>query len=978
MNLDQRQTRTAGVFFNELAQVLHLPRRVVIGVIVATLGPSLLWFLGRATSWIDDPGLSIGLESRGHVVLVAVAALLALTAAVFALIRALLGREIEMAVLFSILLPAALFDGYHSLLGTGTIAELSARSGGLDLSWWIGRMFLACALILGVRVLTIRSLRSRTTLGVVVGILSAGCILIAFTVANTLPQLRTASNLVTFPLPLVGSLLPIGLFVVAGLWVFPAFRRHRPSILSHALVLSCLPLALSTLQLIGGTHVELGLGGLIGHGQMIVAYGLILFAMILDYGRSQQHRRDTLLDLRSTRRKLTEQTRELVRIDRELSAETRERQRAERALRMLEKAVETMSLGVTVTDVSGRIVYINPADAGMHGYEQQELLGRDSRLFVVDDQAEQHDRPDEIVRWERERMNVRKDGSRFPVRLVSDSVLDNDGEVVGLVTLCEDIGERLRIRSGIESRDRILQAVGFAAEVFLAEPSWTESLNEVLGRLGRATGVDRVYIGRADTTGPSPLGSQSSWLAPESRVMAPSTSTTGGQNLRFDQWRSRLAQGEAVQGSVADLPEADRRSHEIRGVGTLALVPIFVHEAWWGFVGLEDGETGREWSAVELEALRTAVRTLAAAIQREEVSAALEASEDRYRDVLENANDLIQSVSPDGRFRYVNRAWRERLGYNAVEVDLMTSEQVIHPAFLDDYRAVMERIFSGADPGRIESVFVTRDGAQIAVEGSLDCRFVDGVPVATRGIFRDITERKAMERMKDEFVSTVSHELRTPLTSIIASLGLIEGLQAGDVPKTTRDLLAVAHRNSQRLLRLINDLLDLQKLSVGKMNFRSDPIPVSPFLQEAARGVQAYADSLNIRLLVQPVESSLVALADRDRLMQVLSNLLSNAIKFSPEGRTVVVSGSASNGGVELSVADEGPGIPVHFKDRLFDKFSQGDSTIERQAGGSGLGLSIVKALVEGMNGQVRLDERAAVGATFCIDLPAAQAVTKT
>ncbi len=237
-------------------------------------------------------------------------------------------------------------------------------------------------------------------------------------------------------------------------------------------------------------------------------------------------------------------------------------------------------------------------------------------------------------------------------------------------------------------------------------------------------------------------------------------------------------------------------------------------------------------------------------------------------------------------------------------------------------------------------------------------------------VLTDISERKKLDMMKNEFISIVGHELRTPLTSVKGSLALLESGTAGTLPDEARTMVSIAHKNSDRLVRLINDILDLQKIELGKMHFEFSQVAVQPLLEEAVSANQSYAKEFGVRLTMLPTQDNITVRASYDRLMQVLANLLSNAIKFSHSGSTVTL-GARQNGNlIRISVADQGIGIPDNFHDRIFQKFSQADATDTRRKGGSGLGLSIIKAIVESHGGQIGFDSAEGKGTTFHFDLP--------
>lgn len=238
------------------------------------------------------------------------------------------------------------------------------------------------------------------------------------------------------------------------------------------------------------------------------------------------------------------------------------------------------------------------------------------------------------------------------------------------------------------------------------------------------------------------------------------------------------------------------------------------------------------------------------------------------------------------------------------------------------------------------------------------------------GIAEDITERKRIDQMKSEFISTVSHELRTPLTSISGALGLMVGGSFGVLPDKANKLLTTAHRNSKRLALLINDLLDFEKITAGKLHFDMQVHELTPLLEQALESIQEYSAERQVTATLIGNSTHALVKVDSQRLMQVLANLLSNAIKFSPEKGRVVVDVETRDDKVIVSVTDNGPGVPEVFRHRIFQRFAQADSSDTRSKEGTGLGLAITRELIDRMGGHVDFDSIEGKGARFFFELP--------
>lgn len=237
-------------------------------------------------------------------------------------------------------------------------------------------------------------------------------------------------------------------------------------------------------------------------------------------------------------------------------------------------------------------------------------------------------------------------------------------------------------------------------------------------------------------------------------------------------------------------------------------------------------------------------------------------------------------------------------------------------------------------------------------------------------IFHDITRRHESERLKKELVSTVSHELRSPLTAIKGAMGLVLAGSAGAIPRRAHEMIQIAHRNSDRLILIINDILDLDKIADGAMVFDNAEVNLNDVIETAAEAIAGFSQRFDVGVTVVSDCPDAVSFVDPNRMVQVLVNLLSNAIKFSPTGGNVTISLSFHDGFNRISVADTGDGIPLADQELVFQRFVQFGQKNQAATGGTGLGLSIVQAIVEKQGSQISFNSVFGSGTTFFVDVP--------
>ncbi len=345
----------------------------------------------------------------------------------------------------------------------------------------------------------------------------------------------------------------------------------------------------------------------------------------------------------------------------------------------------------------------------------------------------------------------------------------------------------------------------------------------------------------------------------------------------------------------------------------------------------------------------------------------------RWRVVFDTAVDGIITVNEDGIIEQANSAMTRIFQVPNVELIGKHITALAPAKHAERNGLAFRQVTRGAaiKPGQFWEVVCQRgDGSKFPIEFTMSEMHLPSGRRFTC-VIRDITERKKIDRMKDELVSTVSHELRTPMTAIVGALGLVRSGAVGEVPPKALNLIEMAHRNCNRLVRLLNDILDLGRIGSGEIQIRMAKIDLARAVSDSVALQRAQAEQKKVALDLRLPESAPVR-ADSDRIAQVVNNLVSNALKYSPPGGTIRILVEQDGSTYRTIVEDQGPGIPESFKADIFKRFARADSSDSRVKEGTGLGLAICKLIVERHGGTIGFESTEGQGATFFFDLPGA------
>lgn len=634
-------------------------------------------------------------------------------------------------------------------------------------------------------------------------------------------------------------------------------------------------------------------------------------------------------------------------------------------------------------DLNRRIHKVNPAFTKEFGYTEQELIDESTSILYENFDAfmlqgkvlYSHNNNSQLKPYETN--YKRKNKQLFPAETVITALTDADNKVYAYLGHIRNITDRKEAEDNLTRQARRAQLLHQVTSIAHETTSFLEALQRCIDLVCDILDwpVAHVYI---PDTQHNQLLPANIWHLDDKDAhqefvdRVNNTTVLRGEGLFGRIWKSGTALWMENSDEHSGLTYLNCATNPFNSaIG----FPIYVdHEivAILGFFTYAKTQTDYDLIRV----LQILGEQVGRVFEKRRAEKVIADAEQYVRLILESAGDGLYGLDLNGDTTFVNPAAERMTGYSAEELIGKSMHTLLHHSYPDGTHyprehCQMENAFTdGAIQHVDDEVLWRKDGSCFPVEYTSTPMWKDGRIVGAVVTFRDISERLKIDRMKQEFISTVSHELRTPLTSILGSLGLISGGVIAKIPEEINQLVEIAQSNSERLLLLINDLLDMEKIASGKMMFDLRLTDLSKLVQQSIESNNNYARQYDVYYdLITPDESFMVNV-DNNRFIQVMSNLLSNAAKFSPAGKPVEIRITRQEDKVRISVSDYGPGIPEAFHDKIFGKFSQADSSDTRQKGGTGLGLHITREIVHNMQGTIGFESTPGIGTTFYVDLP--------
>lgn len=670
---------------------------------------------------------------------------------------------------------------------------------------------------------------------------------------------------------------------------------------------------------------------------------------------------------------------------------------------------------ITTIALDGTFLSVNRKTEQLLGYSREELIGQDSRKFathasaVAGDERTRRVFAGETVPPTFELELIRRDGTIVPVEARLRVMRAPEGEPIGFHGIYRDITERKRaeealriahdeLESRVQARTEELMRANAALLAEVAERKRAEEAAraaevEYRSIFENATeGIYRSSIDGHQIRANPALVKLNGYSSEAEQIASVNDIATEWyvDPHRRDAFKRLLEEYGRVTNFESEIYRHKTReriwiSENARLVRDHTGAPLYYEGTVQDITARKRAEEALRRAHAELEQrvqertaelTRTNAILLAEIAERQRTAMALDQLRHQHESILNSAGEGIIGLDLERKAIFVNPEAARLVGREVAEMLGQSPHLLIHHSKPDgtpypaDECPLLATLHEGQTVHVTDEVYWRKDGTAFPVEGlSTPIRNGKGEVIGAVITFRDITQRKEMDRMKDELISTVSHELRTPLTSLRGFAELL--LKRQILPEKQQEFVTVIHKEALRLTSLVNDFLDLQRIKAGRQPYSFTAVAVAPLVADIVATFTKEGDPHVFRLdlpkILPPVR------ADAARLRQVLTNLLSNATKFSPHGGEVVIGARSEGGHAVVWVQDHGIGIPEEAFPKLFDKFYRVDNGETRDIGGTGLGLAIVKELIAAHQGRVWVESQVGVGSTFFFTVPIAE-----
>ncbi len=669
-----------------------------------------------------------------------------------------------------------------------------------------------------------------------------------------------------------------------------------------------------------------------------------------------------------------------------LAIEASDRTKAEDKLRESEArfhgAFDHAATGMAIVSLEGHWLQVNRSLCQMVGYGESELLATTFQEITHPDDLKtdlgyvRQMLAGEIPYYHLEKRYLHKQGHEVWILLSVSLVRDSQGKPKYFVAQIQDISERKTAESALLKNTKAIQ--NFSANLkhlhrinTTKYPNFAALFADCLKTgceiFGLSTGIvsqieDSIYTIRAVRSN-LPLETGAEFELKNTYCTA------------VVKDRSTIAYGHVGEMETMQTHPVYQNLKLESYIGT----PIWVRGKIYGTLNFSDTKIRKDFQPQERELIELMAQSIGRFIEaweieteRQQTEAALRESEARFRTVADSAPVLLWMAGTDKQYNFINRSWLRFTGRTfAQELDNGWRAGV-HPEDLPHYLETYNTSFDAREGFQMEYRLRRADGEYRWILDTGRPRFLpDGSFAGYIGSCFDISDRRELEKLKDEFVSVVSHELRTPLTSIQGALDLLAGGALVDRPDYAQHMLKIGAKNADRLVRLINDILDIERIESGKVTMIKQACDTAHLITSAADTVRDLTRQAEVKLEVNPLPARIWA--DSDRIIQVLVNLLSNAIKFSSAGSTVWLTAKKdpeNSSQIIFQVRDRGRGIPEQKLESIFGRFQQVDASDSRKKGGTGLGLAICRSIVQHHDGQIWAESTLGEGSSFFFTLP--------